>query len=280
MNLRALYFLSAALFLIFNNASVVLGYTYQYYINEKAVSINILSIDPKEHMITVVKATGEESSREPVAALVAKFGAAAGVNGGFWKNNGDPSGILKIMDKWYGTPEKPRGAIGWSFNGQTTLIDRILTNVTLKEYLLGAEIEIVPASNPPKTTSEQWKNVDFIVGGTPVLINGGQRVVDFSPELTQKTFLTDRHPRTAVGIKASGEWVFVVVDGHETGDYGGMTMDELADLMLELGCVDALNLCGGCSSTMVVEDVIVNLPCGWHGGEKLVNEVSDAILIY
>lgn len=104
---------------------------------------------------------------------------------------------------------------------------------------------------------------------------------DFSSEQTLNSFLFLRHPRTAVGIKENGEWVFVVVDGCSYRFFGGMTIKKLAGLMFELGCVDALNLDGGGSSTMVLEGTIANKPCGeiLEDG-KHVEAVSDAILIF
>lgn len=68
-----------------------------------------------------------------------------------------------------------------------------------------------------------------------------------------RTATDDRemHPRTAVGISyATKEILMLVVDGRQAASRG-YTMVELANLMLELGANDALNLDGGGSSTMV-----------------------------
>lgn len=100
------------------------------------------------------------------------------------------------------------------------------------------------------------------MGGAPVLVQNGNLIGDFTPVQTLESFLVKKHPRTAVGIRSNGDWVFVVVDGRFFGIIGGMTMKELAQLMLDLGCVDALNLDGGGSSTMVIEGQVVNDPSG------------------
>ncbi len=55
-----------------------------------------------------------------------------------------------------------------------------------------------------------------------------------------------------------------------------MTIEELAGLMIELECRDALNLDGGGSTTMVISDKIVNNPSDQTGERP----VSDALLIY
>jgi len=129
--------------------------------------------------------------------------------------------------------------------------------------------------------SEEWDQLDFIVGGTPLLLYHSARILDFSSEQTLTTFLTHRHARTAVGVLPNGNWVFVVVD--KTDFFDGMTMDELAGLMAKLKCVHAINLDGGGSSTMVYENVIKNSPRGDEDERQLdqdaLRRVSDAIII-
>ena len=166
-------------------------------------------------------------------------------------------------------------------NGQQVLIDQVLTNYSLKECEDPSKIEVIPVSNPPHTSLEDWKGIEHIVGGTPVLVTGSSLIEDYTSEQTLESFLIHKHPRTAVGIRENGEWVFVVVDGRFNGFLGGMTIAEMANLMLELRCVEALNLDGGGSSTMVIEGTAINEPCGEIQEEgKLVEAVSDAILIF
>lgn len=80
------------------------------------------------------------------------------------------------------------------------------------------------------------------LGGREVLVRDGEVAT------------TDRdasHPRTAVGISAEGtRMLLVTIDGRQTGSRG-MRLTELADLMVDLGAAQALNLDGGGSSTMV-----------------------------
>jgi hypothetical protein len=88
------------------------------------------------------------------------------------------------------------------------------------------------------------------------------------------TFLCSTNPRTAIGIKANGDILLVVIDGRQTGWSKGMTQIQEARFLKSLGAVDALNLDGGGSSTMVVRDVIKNRPS--DGSERAV---SSAIVI-
>lgn len=57
-------------------------------------------------------------------------------------------------------------------------------------------------------------------------------------------------PRTAVGIKENGDVVFYVIDGRQSPLSYGARVETLAKRMLELGCVDAINLDGGGSTAI------------------------------
>ena len=69
--------------------------------------------------------------------------------------------------------------------------------------------------------------------------------------------------------------VLVTVDGRQPQKGVGMTIEELAKLMIELGCVEAMNLDGGGSTTMVIRNKIANSPSDATGERP----VSDALLI-
>jgi len=123
-------------------------------------------------------------------------------------------------------------------------------------------------------SARDWDNMNYIVGGTPVLIREGRIVEDFEAEKVREGFIKDRHPRTAVGLRADGTWVLAVVDGRQPALSVGMTLSELAEFMKSLGCISALNLDGGGSSTMVVRGKVLNSPSD-AAGER---PVSDAII--
>lgn len=130
------------------------------------------------------------------------------------------------------------------------------------------------------TSSEDWIEFDYIVGGTPLLIYNCTKMSNFALERTIPTFITNRHSRTAIGILPNGHWLFVVVD--KTGLFDGMTIQELTDLMSFLGCTYALNLDGGGSSTLVFEHEVKNTPHGDEDedlGKKTIRRVSDAIIV-
>ncbi|MBW3614016.1 MAG: phosphodiester glycosidase family protein [Actinobacteria bacterium] len=94
------------------------------------------------------------------------------------------------------------------------------------------------------------------VGGTPVLVREGRRWVP----ATGDGFVAGRHPRTMVGWTTDGEVLLVTVDGRQPGYSEGMSLAQAADLMVELGAVEALNLDGGGSTTFVVNGSVTNVP--------------------
>jgi hypothetical protein len=119
----------------------------------------------------------------------------------------------------------------------------------------------------------EWRDVPEAVGGGPELVR--QRRPIFRPEEDFGTDLNRREPRTAVGQKADGRIVMVVVDGRRPGYSSGMTNFELAQTMLRLGAVTASALDSGGSSTMAFEGQLLNRPSD-RGGERMV---SDALLV-
>jgi exopolysaccharide biosynthesis protein len=72
--------------------------------------------------------------------------------------------------------------------------------------------------------------------------------------------LTNRDPRTAVGIKEDGKILLVTVDGRQPGYSYGLTAEELAELLIELGAKDAAMLDGGASTQMIIEGKTINRP--------------------
>ena len=74
-----------------------------------------------------------------------------------------------------------------------------------------------------------------------------------------------RHPRAALGIK-DGTLLAVVTDGR-TDDEAGLTLDELAAHMIDLGATSALNLDGGGSASMIRDGRLVNVPREGDGTE-------------
>jgi len=132
------------------------------------------------------------------------------------------------------------------------------------------------SASPESSSTEEkrWGGMDFIIGGIGLLLRDGRSLPLAPEEQMRPGFAEERHPRTAVGFRRDGFWVFVVVDGRQPQLSVGMSLAELAALMLGLGCTDAINLDGGGSSTLYHGKKIMNSPS--DGRERTV---SDAILV-
>ncbi|MEU4575677.1 phosphodiester glycosidase family protein [Nonomuraea sp. ATR24] len=114
--------------------------------------------------------------------------------------------------------------------------------------------------------------VESAVGGNYVLVKDGA---------VQHSSDQSAHPRTAVGFSADGRKMYLLtVDGRQA-DSRGVTLDELAAMMADLGAADALNLDGGGSSTLLAREPgqadvqVENSPS--DGGER---HVPNGLALY
>lgn len=113
-------------------------------------------------------------------------------------------------------------------------------------------------------------SVDAVAGVGASTSDGdpGSLLVDDGVNLgaTARVAPADRNPRTGLGVSQDGKrLVIMVIDGRQPGWSDGVTLSQLADLMIEFGSFDAINLDGGGSSSLVYDD----------GTERIFNRPSD-----
>ena len=107
---------------------------------------------------------------------------------------------------------------------------------------------------------------DLVQAG-PLLVSDGRSVIDgedregFSAGASQfdSDITIGRYPRCALGIGES-ELLAVCCDGRRSGVDGGLELAELARLLVSFGAVDAINLDGGGSATLVHRKHLLNRP--------------------
>ena len=97
-------------------------------------------------------------------------------------------------------------------------------------------------------TDENLADAAWATGGGDMLISGGS-VTDSSG---WDTPIAGKNPRTAIGVKADGSIVTYVSDGREADSSLGLRLSDLAQELLDLECVYAVNLDGGGSSVMSI----------------------------
>ncbi len=191
----------------------------------------MLRIDLRTGAATL-RVIAPERGLERTSALAARHGSVAAVNGGFFAKDGSADDLL-LVDGVVRHPAGSRlGAALVVHQGRVALADTA---------------EIARALTDPPDT-----NLTGALAAGPWLVRDGKVVC--KPD-------GPRHPRTAVGER-DGELVFLTVDGRTPPAFG-MTLHELAQTMLALGCRAAFNLDGGGSTTMWVRSQggVVNCPC-------------------
>ena len=121
-----------------------------------------------------------------------------------------------------------------------------------------------------------------------LLENGALQVFSFGPVLLEDGSISvtendevgmamASNPRTAIGYLGKNHYVFVVSDGR-TSESAGLSLYELASFMKSLEVVDAYNLDGGGSSTMVFKGEVINTPTT-NGHSTQERAVSDILYI-
>ena len=107
-----------------------------------------------------------------------------------------------------------------------------------------------------------------VVSGGPLLVENGRVNVRTAEEQIAPDIARGRAPRTALGLKKDGTLLMLVVDGRSSASIG-MTLAELAQYLIKLGAVSAVNYDGGGSSEMVINGKLVNKPS--DGRERAVS---------
>lgn len=145
----------------------------------------------------------------------------------------------------------------------------------------GSQASVAASLRPGQTLTVKlgingfdWGKCSQAVAGGPNLVHKGLITIDadgqkFGPDMVGK-----RHPRSAVGTTADGDIWFVTIDGRQKLS-AGANMDELARVMQRLGCMEAMNLDGGGSTTLNLFGLTVNRPS--DGKER---PVANAILFF
>jgi exopolysaccharide biosynthesis protein len=125
------------------------------------------------------------------------------------------------------------------------------------------------------TSATGWDRAEDALGAGPLLLRNGRVEITAEREQMSESLSRLRHPRTAIGTTGDGRVLLAVVDGRQPGWSEGALLGELAELMRSLGAIDAINLDGGGSSTMVLNGKVINRPSD-EAGER---PVGDAILV-
>ena len=205
---------------------------------------SVLEVDLSEPGVEIRALGGAGCAR--TSNLGEQAGAVAAINGGFFGDGCGSVSLLKIDGTLVAANSVTRSAFGVSTEGE-------------------AMIELIAAG-------ADWPEAHQAVGGMPRIVSDGEVDVRDDEESVSSSFVTTLHPRTAIGIDEGGDLIMATIDGR-TSHGDGLPLDELAQWMVWLGSVDALNLDGGGSTTLWVAselfDGVVNFPSD-SSGERYV----------
>lgn len=229
-----------------------------------AQHLSMIEIPAKSHRKL---AFAYDSVLTQVSAMASRSNAYAAVNGSFFDmDQGNPICYLRID----GT------RVGENTPGKDTVNRKYYqyASIALRD---GRPTLIVPDSI--RTWEDSIADRNVMTAG-PMLLVAGEAV----PQRDDRTFVTNRHNRTALGIKSDGTVLLLVADGRFKHKAEGLTLPELQRLLRWLGCQEAINLDGGGSTTMYVHnrphEGVVNYPSDNrtydHEGQR---PVSNAILV-
>ena len=120
--------------------------------------------------------------------------------------------------------------------------------------------------------SEYWDVKEAVHAG-PILIRNGKIKVSTEQEVFFNTPVDGVQPRSAIGYKRNGDVIMMVVDGRQV-DSRGVYLKELAMLLSQFDCEEAVNLDGGGSSSLVVNGKLINKPIGLNIEREVMSFIA------
>lgn len=145
-----------------------------------------------------------------------------------------------------------RGAFGIDKRGRPDVAWVYNVGKKRTPYAYNAPVENVEPTSTTPAGAQKWK-VREAVGGGPVLVQNGQAFITAEKEGMGGS-IAALHPRSAIGYRADGTIILMVIEGRNKGVAEGANFQEMAKIFTDLGCVEALNLDGGGSSALYVND--------------------------
>ncbi|MFW6381879.1 MAG: phosphodiester glycosidase family protein [Bacillota bacterium] len=306
----------------------------------RIMTIIELDLNRSEYKVKPALAKNSLSGLSDLVDIGRDNQALAGINGGFFENNGRPLGIYMedgkivtgkvrnlvrstlLIDEygntdigiydWHANLSMPdsrdiliSGANKTPENNQAVLINKyygetapqlrknaVEVIVNAENYVIGVNrSHNLPQSNIPdegyiiQANGEKGNRLGSLTRGDklrlsnrffpepklegeiihalsagPQLLENGRINISSFREGFQQDVVYGNAPRSAIGITEDNKLLLVTVDGRQPERSIGMTLEELASFMIDLGAVKAMNLDGGASARMLVRGFTKNIP--------------------
>ncbi|AWB43984.1 exopolysaccharide biosynthesis protein [Paenibacillus sp. CAA11] len=175
---------------------------------------------------------------ETTLAAVKRHGAVAGINAGGFADAGGSRYPLSttVMNGKY--------VVGF----EPSYKDLSFVGISESGKLIGGKFY-------SKQDLDRYKPA-FGASFVPVLLKNGSKTV-IPDKWKQSPY---RAPRTVIGNYKDDQLIILVVDGYNEGGTSGATLEELQNKMVNMGVVDAYNLDGGGSTSLILNGRVVNHP--------------------
>ena len=243
--------------------------------NQPVLKIYYIDLDLNDENIVVRPYLS--SSNATVKSLADKFGAYAAINGGYFWEGISYSAVI------YPDKVKARNVGALTRNGKSypvirslfSLSDSFLPSVVWIYHFSGGIDGIYsfesplaytyndtqPLLAPDQSDGTRMDSLLTGIGGGPTLVKNGEKHVTYNEEIFwgSGVGLDKNDPRTAVGYTQDDHVILITADGRQAASEG-VGLNELAEIMIDLGCVEAMNLDGGGSSQMAVPGEFINSP--------------------
>ncbi|MCB1215940.1 phosphodiester glycosidase family protein [bacterium] len=206
------------------------------------------------------------------------------------KNYPYVSGKVMVYDARYPLDSLPQSGIFYFMleNGAMRYLDTSTAGITLGAGQLLVASDIMPEVNPLRNIrkgddvklqtviTDKAGNVvpaRSAIGGAPMLVEGGKVYITTAEDSVQADISKSERSRTAVALTPSGQLLIAVVKEVESQGFGGVTLEALAQILIDEGAVVAMNLDGGGSSAMVVAGQLLNI------AESSERSVSNVLVV-
>ncbi len=202
----------------------------------RAYAMKIKLRDPEAMKMTL----GKDSfgGAETTLTATQRYGAIAGINAG---------GFADSAGKRY--PLSTTMLNGQYVSGfQPSFKDLFFVGLNNSGQLIGGKF-----SNQQKLDA---LSPSFGASFVPILIQNGQKTP--IPAKWQNTPL--RAPRTVIGKYKDDQLIVIAADGYNENGSSGATLKELQDKLYKMGVIDAYNLDGGGSTSLILNGRVVNHP--------------------
>ncbi|MCA9730635.1 MAG: phosphodiester glycosidase family protein [Deferribacteres bacterium] len=216
--------------------------------------ISVLTLSKEAGARFKIEFAYNNSISKPTSNFAQNANALAAINGGFFNmDSGGNVTYFEVQDSVVSRRRNPE--LKWGIE------DSIMTGAIV--VIGNFEISLEPVKAEKVYESSHAESAVLVTG--PLLLRDSKR-----QKLPQMKFSNNRHPRTCL-CESEETIAFITVDGRSE-QAAGMSLPELQKFLLDIGCIDAINLDGGGSTTMWLRDKgVVNFPSDKTGERPVAN---------